>query len=273
MSGLRRRWYPLGGLPYAVAAARPHRAKAARKLETHRPADRPEAGPGRARGHHGRRVHRAERRRRLHRPRRHRGRAGSRASRPCRLRSGVPGSTLAGRIFPGLIELHNHLSYNALPLWSAGAEALPAPRPVAGPSRLPQAHQRSDDRGGSVPRRRRARLHCWRRWCAMSSASACWAVSPPARASCSAAMPACSASTAASCAMSSRPTIRELFEAAGTHRRHRRQGRPLVPGPTEEGRQLLPAAPQRGRDASRARPTRWPGGTSWRCRWHRTSGR
>ena len=23
-----------------------------------------------------------------------------------------------GTIFPGLIELHNHLSYNALPLWS-----------------------------------------------------------------------------------------------------------------------------------------------------------
>ena len=40
----------------------------------------------------------------------------------------------------------------------------------------------------------------------------------------------------------------DLFEAAGTHRRHRRQGRALVPGPAEQGGQLLPAAPQRGGD-------------------------
>lgn len=31
---------------------------------------------------------------------------------------GVPVIETAGTIFPGLIELHNHLSYNALPLWS-----------------------------------------------------------------------------------------------------------------------------------------------------------
>ena len=55
---------------------------------------------------------------------------------------------------------------------------------------------------------RKARLRCSRRWCAMSSASACWEASPRARASCSAATPVCSASTAASCATSSRPTTR-----------------------------------------------------------------
>src|SRR5262245_26710137 len=32
--------------------------------------------------------------------------------------AGVPVIETGGTIFPGLIELHNHLSYNALPLWS-----------------------------------------------------------------------------------------------------------------------------------------------------------
>jgi 5-methylthioadenosine/S-adenosylhomocysteine deaminase len=32
--------------------------------------------------------------------------------------AGVPVVETGGTIFPGLIELHNHLSYNALPLWS-----------------------------------------------------------------------------------------------------------------------------------------------------------
>lgn len=32
--------------------------------------------------------------------------------------SGVPVVETGGTIFPGQIELHNHLSYNALPLWS-----------------------------------------------------------------------------------------------------------------------------------------------------------
>src|SRR5688572_25506556 len=32
--------------------------------------------------------------------------------------TGVPVVETGGTIFPGLIELHNHLSYNALPLWS-----------------------------------------------------------------------------------------------------------------------------------------------------------
>ena len=32
--------------------------------------------------------------------------------------AGVPVIDTEGTIFPGLIELHNHLSYNALPLWS-----------------------------------------------------------------------------------------------------------------------------------------------------------
>jgi hypothetical protein len=37
-----------------------------------------------------------------------------------------------GTLFPGLIELHNHLSYNALPLWSP-VPAFPASRPMARP--------------------------------------------------------------------------------------------------------------------------------------------
>src|SRR6267154_405224 len=32
--------------------------------------------------------------------------------------AGVPVVETNGILFPGLIELHNHLSYNALPLWS-----------------------------------------------------------------------------------------------------------------------------------------------------------
>ena len=36
-----------------------------------------------------------------------------------------------GTLFPGLIELHNHLSYNALPLWSPVPKLFQAPRPVA----------------------------------------------------------------------------------------------------------------------------------------------
>ena len=32
--------------------------------------------------------------------------------------AGVPVVETGGTLFPGLIELHNHLSYNALPLWS-----------------------------------------------------------------------------------------------------------------------------------------------------------
>ena len=32
--------------------------------------------------------------------------------------AGIPVIATGGTIYPGLIELHNHLSYNALPLWS-----------------------------------------------------------------------------------------------------------------------------------------------------------
>jgi 5-methylthioadenosine/S-adenosylhomocysteine deaminase len=84
-----------------------------------------------------------------------------------------------GTIFPGLIELHNHLSYNALPLWN------PVPKRfqhrgqwpdhpdyrklISGPMTVVGQYRDADGQPRS---------------CATSSASACWAVSPPARASC-----------------------------------------------------------------------------------------
>ena len=40
---------------------------------------------------------------------------------------GVPVVETGGTLFPGLIELHNHLSYNALPLWA------PVPTRIAHP--------------------------------------------------------------------------------------------------------------------------------------------
>jgi len=43
--------------------------------------------------------------------------------------TGVPVVDTGGTIFPGLIELHNHLSYNALPPWSNLRQAQPLRQP------------------------------------------------------------------------------------------------------------------------------------------------
>ena len=86
---------------------------------------------------------------------------------------GVAPVDTGGTLFPGLIELHNHLSYNALPLWS------PVPKLFQHRGQWPDHPDYRKlisgpmTRRGRVPRRRRARPRCSRRWSAMSSASAC----------------------------------------------------------------------------------------------------
>ena len=129
---------------------------------------RPCGGRGRDR-HDGRRGHRARRRRRLHRRRDHRRRA------PGRPGAARPGSSTSARVrtggtvYPGLIELHNHLSYNCLQLWqvprpftnrgqwSAGPDyrrLISGPMQVIGKTPDLVAAARALRRG-QVPRRRR----------------------------------------------------------------------------------------------------------------------
>ena len=118
----------------------------------------------------------------------------------------VPVDT-GGTHLPGLDRAAQPPQLQRAAAVGAGAEAVPAPRPVAGPPGLPQADQRPDDGRGRVPRRPG-------QGCAARPAGALRRVQVPAGRrhhqpgrSCSAATPACSASTAASCATSSRPTI------------------------------------------------------------------
>ena len=150
--------------------------------------------------------------------------------------AGVPVVETGGTLFPGLIELHNHLSYNALPLVVAGAEALPAPRPVVHPQGLPSHDQRAHDGDRRTSGRGRPGRRFFRPWCATSSASACSAASPPARESCSPATPASSASTVGSYATSSRPTIRPLPEAQGRIADVDAKDAQQVPDAAQEGR-------------------------------------
>src|ERR1017187_7756192 len=102
-----------------------------------------------------------------------------------------------GTIYPGLIELHNHLSYNALPLWSV-------PRPFNNRDQwtaIQEYHQLVTGPMnvlGKTPGYVEAIVR-------MSNAAACWAESLPARASRSPAMKASSGTTAAWFAMSNRP--------------------------------------------------------------------
>ena len=67
------------------------------------------------------------------------------ASRPPR------GSPPRERSTPGLIELHNHLSYNALPALAAG-QGLQEPRPVGRHRAVPEVRQRPDDGPRQDPR-------------------------------------------------------------------------------------------------------------------------
>ena len=76
-----------------------------------------------------------------------------------RLRDSRRSSRPDGTLFPGLIELHNHLSYNALPLWPR-AETVHTPRPVADHKPTIAAHQRPDDGHRPVSGRRRASRRC-----------------------------------------------------------------------------------------------------------------
>jgi hypothetical protein len=59
---------------------------------------------------------------------------------------------IRGTLFPGLIELHNHPSYNALPLWSPVPKRFTNRGQWGPPTRLPQAHQRAHDSGRGVSR-------------------------------------------------------------------------------------------------------------------------
>jgi cytosine/adenosine deaminase-related metal-dependent hydrolase len=117
MKGPRRRWYPLGGLPSPSRSAASSPVPAARKLEPIDPLTGPKlalAGrvvtmddaftvrnDGVVYVDRGALVAVQERK----------------APAPPGFEGVVPQAT-GGTIFPGLIELHNHLSYNALPLWA-----------------------------------------------------------------------------------------------------------------------------------------------------------
>jgi len=119
---------------------------------------------------------------------------------------GVPVVETGGTLLPGLIELHNHLSYNALPLWS------PVPkrfehrdqwsshkdyRPmISGPMTVIGEYRGSTGQPALLPALVRY-VEC----------KSCSAASPPARASCSPATLASDASTAGSYATSSGPRI------------------------------------------------------------------
>ena len=121
---------------------------------------------------------------------------------------GVQVVETGGTIFPGLIELHNHLSYNALPLWAPVPKRFEHRDQWSGPQGLPPDDQRPHDGHRRVSRRERpagapARPRALRRVQVPARRA-----SPPARESCSPATPASGASTAGSSATSSRPTIR-----------------------------------------------------------------
>ena len=78
-----------------------------------------------------------------------------------------------GTLFPGLIELHNHLSYNALPLWS------PVPKIFQHRGQWPDHPDYRKLISGPMrvvgsTATHRARPHCSRRWSGTSSANACW---------------------------------------------------------------------------------------------------
>ena len=81
------------------------------------------------------------RRRAVHRPRR--ADRGGRRRRPIRRRrastAAPTGWTRAAVVYPGLIDLHNHIAYNCLPLWIApgAVGAVDRARPVAEGPRLP----------------------------------------------------------------------------------------------------------------------------------------
>lgn len=83
----------------------------------HRPAHRPQARAGGARGHDGRCVHvKADAIVYVDRGAIVAVQERTRPA-PTGFEGAAPVET-GGTLFPGLIELHNHLSYNALPLWS-----------------------------------------------------------------------------------------------------------------------------------------------------------
>ena len=104
------------------AAPRSSAARCSHERVTLRPR-RPDR-PHRHRRHLRRRPAGGPRRRRLHRCRRHHRRRPAAPARGAgRLRRAPAASPRAASITPGLIDLHNHLAYNTLPLWSAPRDA------------------------------------------------------------------------------------------------------------------------------------------------------
>ena len=154
-----------------------------------------------------------------------------------------------GTIFPGLIELHNHLSYNALPLWNVPKrydhrgqwpnhpdyrKLISGPMTVIGELEERRRHVAAAARAGplrrvQVPARRRddepgRQARQQRRHPALLPRAR-----PQRRADRRQGSP----------------------RGSGPHPRRRGQGRGLVPRTAPEGGQLLAAAPQRGRDRPR----------------------
>ena len=185
---------------------------------------------------------------------------------------GVARVNTGGTIFPGLIELHNHLSYNALPLWS------PVPKRfehrgqwpdhpdyrklISGPMTVVGQYRDAQGKAALLAPLVRY-VECK---CLLGGVTTTQGIM---------------LSSNAGVQRFYRGVVRNVEQTddpaavrgAGSHRRHGRQGRALVPGPSEEGGQLLLAAPERRRHASRPDRLDCAGGISWRCRWRPTNGR
>ena len=96
-------------MPWAMAAA---------EAGAHRPAHGTEVRAGRTCRDDGRCLHGPRRRRSSTSTRAASSRCRSARSRPRQASKACRSSRRGGTLFPGLIDLHNHLSYNALPLWA-----------------------------------------------------------------------------------------------------------------------------------------------------------
>ena len=169
---------------------------------------------------------------------------------------GVPVVETGGTLFPGLIELHNHLSYNALPLWA------PVPkrfehrgqwpdhkdyRPlISGPMTVIGEYRDASGQPALLPALVRY-VECK---CLLGGVTTSQGVK---------------LASNAGIQRFYRGIVRNVEQTddpgaargPGPHPRRGRQGRPALPDAAREGGQLLPAAPERGRD--RPEPARLRG--------------
>ncbi len=154
-----------------------------------------------------------------------------------------------GTIFPGLIELHNHLSYNALPLWNVPKRYdhrgqwpnHPDYRKlISGPMTVIGELKNADGTSPLLP----ALIRFVECKCLLGGVTTSQGMKLASNAGHPALLPR---------ARPQRRADRRQGPArgAGPHPRHRGQGRGLVPRTAPEGGQLPAAAPRRGRDRPR----------------------